>query len=164
VIALGEAEIVAGRHAGGRRGGQLMAAGRRDLALVPAEERLLAAAGVRTDTELAVFEADHGSAARGVALARRGVRAAPSVRADDALGWALTRAGRPRAGLRWARRALRLGTRDPAFLAHAGIAARLAGRDRTRWLRAAWRSPALPPLLRVAVRRELRAAAAEVGG
>jgi predicted Zn-dependent protease len=145
VIALGEAEHAAGRHA----------AASRDLALVRAEQRLLAGAGVDTDTELALFEADHGSAARGVRLARRAWAAAPSVRSADALGWALTRAGRPREGLRWARRSLALGTRDPAFLAHAGLAARAAGHpgEAAGWLAAARRSPALSPLLAEEVRR-----------
>jgi hypothetical protein len=49
------------------------------------------------------------------------------VRSADAVGWALTRAGRPRAGLRWARRALRRGWRDPVPRLHAGIAAARAG-------------------------------------
>ena len=117
VVALGEVELAAGDRA----------AARRDFALVRAEQRLLAGAGVNSDTELAVFEADHGSPRRGVALARRAWSAAPSVRSADALGWALTRAGRPREGLAWAKRALVLGSRDPAFLAHAGLAARAAG-------------------------------------
>jgi tetratricopeptide (TPR) repeat protein len=139
VIALGEAEMVAGQAARGAR----------DLSLVSAEQRLLASAGVNTDTELAVFEADHGSPRRAVALARRAWAAAPSVRSADALGWALARSGRPRAGLRWARRALELGSRDPVMLAHAGLVARAAGAsgDARRWLAAARRSPALPPLL-----------------
>ncbi len=139
VIALGEAELAAGGRS----------AASRDFALVAAERRLLAVAGVNTDTELAVFEADHGSPRRAVVLARRAWAAAPSVRSADALGWALTRAGRPRAGLRWARRSLRLGGRDPVFLAHAGLAARAAGApaDAARWLAAAERSPALPPHL-----------------
>ena len=55
-------------------------------------------------------------------------RAAPSVRSADALGWALTRSGRPAAGLRWADEALRLGSRDPLFRFHAGIAAAATGR------------------------------------
>jgi tetratricopeptide (TPR) repeat protein len=118
VIGLGEAELAAGRD------------GARDLALVGAEEKLLNAAGVNTDAELAVFEADHGSPARAVALARRAWAAAPSVRSADALGWALTRAGHPRAGLMWARRALRLGSVDPLFLEHAGLAALAAARAR----------------------------------
>ena len=117
VIALGEAELAAGRPA----------AARRDLALVRAEQRLLGRSGVNTDVELAIFEADHGRPQRAIALARRAWTAARSVRSADALGWALTRAGRPRAALPWARRALALGSRDPSFLYHAGIAARDAG-------------------------------------
>jgi tetratricopeptide (TPR) repeat protein len=112
-IALGEAELAAGR----------VAAGRRDLALVDAQESLLAEAGVNSDVELAIYEADHGDARRAVALARAAWADAPSVRSADALGWALTRAGRPEAGLRWARRALKLGSLDPLFRYHAGIAA-----------------------------------------
>jgi tetratricopeptide (TPR) repeat protein len=117
VVALGDAELAAGRPR----------AAREDFALVRAEQRLLAANGVNTDTEIAVFEADHGSPARAVTLARRSWRNAPSVRSADALGWALSAAGHPRAGLTWARRALRLGSRDPLFLYHAGMAARAAG-------------------------------------
>jgi tetratricopeptide (TPR) repeat protein len=117
VVALGETELAAGRTA----------AGRRDLALVAVEQRLQQAAGVDIDVELAVFEADHGSPEKAVALARRAWNAAPSVRAADALGWALTRSGDPEAGLRWARRALRLGSLDPIWRAHAGLSALAAG-------------------------------------
>jgi tetratricopeptide (TPR) repeat protein len=112
-IELGEAELAAGR----RR------AGRADLAIVHAQERLLADAGVNTDAERAIYEADHGNRARAVALAREAWQNAPSVRSADALGWALTRSGDREAGLRWARRALRLGSLDPTFRYHAGIAA-----------------------------------------
>ncbi len=118
VIGLGETELAAG-HA---------AAGRRDLALIGAEEQLLHAAGVNTDVELAIYEADHGSPARAVALARRAWAQAPSVRAADALGWALTRAGQPAQGLQWAHRALRLGSVDPLLRSHAGLSALAAGR------------------------------------
>ena len=117
VIALGETELAAGGP------------GRRTLALVSAEQRLQRAAGVDVDAELAVFEADHGSPARSVVLARRAWAAAPSVRAADALGWALTRSGNPSQGLVWARRALRLGSLDPLWRAHAGLAALAAGRS-----------------------------------
>jgi tetratricopeptide (TPR) repeat protein len=118
VIGLGEAQLAAGR----------VAAGRRELELARAEQRL-AGAGVNVDAELAVLEADHGSPRRGLALARRAWSAAPGLRAADARGWALTRGGRPAAGLRWAHRALRLGSRDPVFRYHAGIAALAAGRE-----------------------------------
>jgi tetratricopeptide (TPR) repeat protein len=132
VIALGEAEQAAG-HA---------RAARRTFALVGAERRLLAAAGVNTDVELAIFEADHGSPRRAVALGRAAWAAAPSVRSADALGWALTRSGRRAQGLRWAHRALRFGSVEPAFLVHAALAGDAHARS------AALRSRALSPLLR----------------
>src|SRR5439155_27115786 len=81
-----------------------------------------------TDVDLALFEASHGCPVRAVALARRAWAEAPGVRSADALGWALTRAGRPAAGLRFAHRALALGSRDPMFLFHAGLSAQAAGR------------------------------------
>jgi hypothetical protein len=55
-------------------------------------------------------------------------RRAPSIRSADALGWALTRAGQPRAGLAWGRRSLRTRSRDPMFRLHAAIAARRSDR------------------------------------
>ncbi len=117
VVALGETRLAQGRRA----------AARRELRLVGAERRLLGSAGVDTDAETAVYEADHGAPRRALALARRAWRAAPGVRAADAMGWALTRAGRPAAGLRWAHRALALGSRDPLMRHHAGLAALAAG-------------------------------------
>jgi tetratricopeptide (TPR) repeat protein len=149
VIALGENELAVGRNAQAHR----------DLALVGAEERLLAANGVNTDTELALFEADHGSPGRAVALAQRAWRNAPSVRSADALGWALTSAGHPRTGVAWARRALRLGSRDPMFLYHAGTSALRAGSTAAgrRWLRAALAlNPHFSPLYAPRAERSLR--------
>ena len=119
VVALGETRLAQGRRAGARRA----------FGLVRAERRLLGAAGVDSDAETAVYEADHGAPRRAVALARRAWRAAPGVRAADAMGWALTRSGRPAAGLRWAHRALALGSRDPLLRHHAGMAALAAGRE-----------------------------------
>ena len=85
-IALGEAELAAGREAAARRTSRSS----------PPSSSCSDAAGVDTDVELAVFEADHGDPQRAVELARRGWDAAPSTRSADALGWALTRAGDPR--------------------------------------------------------------------
>ena len=139
VTALGDFELAAGRPA----------AARRDLALIGAQERLLHAAGVNTDVELALYEADHGSPPRGVLLGRRAWAQAPSVRSADALGWALTRAGHPHAGLKWLRHALSLGSRDPSFLYHAGVAAAAAGERATAraWLgRLVRQAPRFSPL------------------
>ena len=71
------------------------------------------------------------------------------MRAADALGWALTRAGEPEQGLVYAQRALRLGSRDAVFLYHAGIAARDAGRTgaaRRHLARALETNPRFSPL------------------
>ena len=89
--------------------------------------------GVNTDAELAIFEADHGSAARAVELGRSAVRKAPSVSSADAYSWALT-SGRPRRrqALHWAKQALRTGWRDPLVRYHAGMAAKLAGERHAR--------------------------------
>jgi hypothetical protein len=145
VIGLGETELAAGRRA----------AGLRDLALVHIQERLLAAAGVNTDVELALFEADHGSRARAVRLARAAWANAPSVRSADALGWALARSGRAREGLRWAHRALRLHSVDPVLRYHAGMIAR--GAERRRDLRSALaHGLAAQPLLAARAREALR--------
>ena len=92
-----------------------------------AQQQLYRAAATAPDAEAVLFEADFGSPQRAVALGRRVWRAAPSVRSADALGWALTRSGRPGSGYAFAQRALRLGSRDAAFRLHAGIAAREAG-------------------------------------
>ena len=112
-----------------------LARGRRGAAAAQIEKaneqhRQELAQGAHPDPGMAEFEADHGSRRRAVALGRRIYAEAPSVEAADALGWALTRAGRPAEGLRMAREALRLGSRDPSFHYHAGIAAAATGRPR----------------------------------
>ncbi len=109
----------------------------------------LEAAGANASTELAVFEADHGSIERAVLAGKRAWRLTPSVRAADAYSWALSAAGRDRAALSFSHRAMRLGSFDPVFLYHAGIASLRAGdRQRARALlsRLLERSPRFSPL------------------
>ncbi|HYM58705.1 MAG TPA: hypothetical protein VES79_12150 [Solirubrobacteraceae bacterium] len=113
---------------------------RAQYALIRAIERLLAANGVRTELETALFDADHGARPREtLALARRARRATPSIEGDDVLAWALERAGRCREGLRHSRRALRLGTRDALKLFHRGMIERCLGHRAAarRWFRRA---------------------------
>jgi tetratricopeptide (TPR) repeat protein len=129
-----------------------------DLAVVRTQQRLLEAAGARPDAELVLFEANHGNPRAAVRLGRRLWADAPSVRSADALGLALTRAGRSAEGLTWARRALRLGSRDPLFRLHAGLAAKGAGQPgvAARELRAALAGrAALSPLRTREARVEL---------
>ena len=132
-------------------------ASRGDLAAALVQHELLGRGGTLPDAEAVVFEANHGSPRRAIRLGRRVWRGAPSIRSADALGWALTRAGLPRAGLVWARRALRTGSVDPLFRLHAGVAARRSGAhdEAQRYLTAAARgaaalSPASLRLLREA--------------
>ena len=75
-------------------------AAREDLALVRVQQRLLARAGVNTDVELAVFESDHGSRARGLRAraARVGGGAERALRRRARLGADAQRAAARRDG------------------------------------------------------------------
>ena len=111
--------------------------------------RELRDAGENTGVERGLFEAQHGDPRLALRLARRGLHDAPSVRAHDAYGFALVRNGRAREGLRHARLALRLGSRDGAVLYRAALAADAAGRPdlATTWLRRAIaRNPRFSPV------------------
>jgi tetratricopeptide (TPR) repeat protein len=100
----------------------------RELGLVRAMQRLLAASGSVVDLDLALIEADFSApTAPDVALARRARATRPGVIGDQVLGWVLTRAGRCAEADRYATRSLRLGTRDALMLFHAGMAASCAG-------------------------------------
>jgi tetratricopeptide (TPR) repeat protein len=100
----------------------------RDYALIGVIDRLLRANGVRTDLEVALFDADHGIApARTLALARRAQHARPSIDGDDVLAWTLERNGRCTEALGYSRLALRLGTRDALKFFHRGMIERCLG-------------------------------------
>ena len=119
VIALGETLEASGDAAGARR----------QYDLARAQIELLKAGGVVVDLDLALFEADHGDAATALELAEAAYATAPTVRAADALGWALHRAGREDEAWQRATEALRLGSRDPRFQYHAGAIAQARGDD-----------------------------------
>jgi tetratricopeptide (TPR) repeat protein len=100
----------------------------RQRATVGVVDRLLAVNGVRVDLESAVYRSDNLIRPREtVELARRARAARPSIYGDDALAWALARAGRCGEALPLARRALRLGTEDPLLHFHRGYAEGCAG-------------------------------------
>ena len=135
-------------------------AARRQRATATVIEHLLRANGVRVDLESAVYRADYGIRPdETVELARQARAARPSIYGDDALGWALARAGRCAEALPFARRALRLGTQDPLLYFHLGYALGCSG-DRDA-MRAAYRrslalnpefSPRWAPLARATLR------------
>ena len=115
-------------------------AAQRSYALIGVIDRVLHANGVKTDLEVALFDADHGVApARTLALARRAQRARPSIDGDDVLGWALERRGRCGDALHYSRLALRLGTHDALKYFHRGMIERCLGHTTASrlWLRRA---------------------------
>ena len=89
-------------------------------AVVRTTIELLDAGGVGTDLETALFEADHGSAARALTQARAEWDRRTSVHVADALAWALHRTGRNAEALPIARAATRLGTPEARFWIHRG--------------------------------------------
>ncbi|MEO6207736.1 MAG: tetratricopeptide repeat protein [Candidatus Limnocylindrales bacterium] len=117
VIALGETLEAMGDDAGAQDQYELAAV------LIT----LFKANGVVVDVDLALFEADHGDAARALELATAGYAAAPTIRAADATAWALHRLGRDQDASRWSAEALRLGSRDPLLRYHAGAIAAALG-------------------------------------
>jgi tetratricopeptide (TPR) repeat protein len=102
---------------------------RRALDLAHELDRREARNGVLLDLDAAAVEANfHIPTSRDVSRARQGHRDRTGVVGDDALGWVLTRAGQCDEGLRYAKRSLRIGTRDAGMYFHAGMAARCAGK------------------------------------
>jgi Flp pilus assembly protein TadD len=83
---------------------------------------------VQVDLESASYRADNLiRPAETVELARHARADRPSIYGDDALGWALARAGRCVEALPLTERALRLGTQDPLLYFHRGYAEGCAG-------------------------------------
>jgi tetratricopeptide (TPR) repeat protein len=153
VILLGDLLRAAGRGSD--------AAGR--FALVEAMDGLNMDAGVDTDLEMALFDADHGRAARAVRRATTVYRARPSVQAADALAWALYSADRFEAAGRYADEALRLGTRSASFHFHAGMIAAALG-DEARAERHLRRALSINPWFSVTHGGTARATLNEVSG
>lgn len=124
VIALGETYEAAGR----------IDEARQQYALVEAMIRLYAEAGVETDIELALFEADHGDdPALAVKHAQDGYAARPSVKSAGVVAWALYKAGKFSEAWAYSQKALALGSQDATTFYHAGmIAAALGMTDRAR--------------------------------
>jgi tetratricopeptide (TPR) repeat protein len=97
---------------------------------VHAIQRVLAANGVRTELETALFDLDHHFDLRdALARARLAYRERKSIEAEDVLAWGLYRNGRCAEARAHSRSALRLGTRDALKLFHRGMIERCLGRE-----------------------------------
>jgi tetratricopeptide (TPR) repeat protein len=115
---------------------------RRQRETIAVIDRILEANGIQVDLESAVTRADNLTRpGETVELARRARAARPSIYGDDALAWALARAGRCAEAVPLARGALRLGTEDGLLWFHLGYAQGCAGDE---------------PAMRQAYRRALR--------
>jgi tetratricopeptide (TPR) repeat protein len=91
-------------------------------------DKLLRANGVNTDLEIALFYADHDIDLKtSLEKARAAYKARPSIHAADALAWTLYKTGDSREAQKYSEEALKLGTRDPLKLFHAGMIAKSLG-------------------------------------
>jgi tetratricopeptide (TPR) repeat protein len=146
---LGEFEEAAGR----------LQPARRHYAQALAIEEDLLRDGAGYDAGVTLNAANHGDPGDAVRYGRLAWRGAPSVSSADAYSWALYRAGRIDAASRLSEEAMRLGSRNPEFLFHAGMVASADGREAeaVRLLSALEaQSPRFNPLYAPEARAELR--------
>jgi tetratricopeptide (TPR) repeat protein len=100
----------------------------REYSLIGAINRLLQANGVRTDLDIALFQADHGINLKlALVRAKIGQKARPSIDGADVLGWTLERNGQCAAALPYSNDALHLGTKDALKFFHRGMIERCLG-------------------------------------
>ncbi len=121
--------------------------------------RTLEEGGANIDLELALFLADHGSAADALPLAEAEWARSKGIHAADGMAWALHVNDRDREALRFARLATRLGTQEPSLWAHRGIIESALGmtsaaRTHLRWSVAM--DPGESPWQRAQAQRALR--------
>jgi tetratricopeptide (TPR) repeat protein len=105
---------------------------------------------------LAILLADRGTGLdEAVEIARLDAAGRDDIYTADTLAWTLFRSGRVTEASVVARRAMRLGTKDPVLLFHAGLIAAAAGHreNASTWLREALRRPASLGPLRTAEAR-----------
>lgn len=96
--------------------------------VVRAVQQLFAANGQDVDTELSLFEADHGTPAAAVASAEKAYAKRPdAIFTQDAYAWALHAADRTDEALPIARQAVRLGLPSPAMHYRLGVLEAAAG-------------------------------------
>ena len=92
--------------------------------LVSTIEKLYRANGVDMDMEIALFNADHDrNLVETLTLARKAYANRPSIHGADALAWALYKTGNYNEAQKYSQEALKLGTKDPLKLFHAGMIA-----------------------------------------
>jgi tetratricopeptide (TPR) repeat protein len=152
VIAQGEAQEAAGDPSAAQT-----------YALARAEIGLFQANGAVVDLELALFEADHGDPNRALSLARQAYAERPTVKAADTLAWAHYRLGRLADAATKSKEAVRMGSRDPLILFHAGAIA-LATGDHARGIQLLHEALTTDPGFSATAVAEARRLLAQAGG
>jgi Flp pilus assembly protein TadD len=89
--------------------------------LVQATSALQRAQGIDVDTELSIFDADHGQAVAALPAATAAYAKRQSITVADALSWALHANGKNAEALKHADEALKLGTRNASLYFHRGM-------------------------------------------
>jgi tetratricopeptide (TPR) repeat protein len=98
--------------------------------LVRSIDKLLRANGVDTDLEIALFYADHDiDLQTSLEKARAAYDARPSIHAADTLAWTLYKTGNYKEAQEYSSEALKLETRDPLKLFHAGMISKALGEE-----------------------------------
>lgn len=118
-------------------------------AVLAAVRTLFEANGASDNLGVALFEADHGDPAAAVAAAEAEFASRQNIDAQDALGWALHKAGRDAEALGYARAATALGGAGARFLYHRGVIEAALGMDddaRATLTEALDRNPYFSPL------------------
>src|SRR5215204_6597960 len=96
--------------------------------LVRNMDKLLRANGVDTDLEIALFNADHDIDLKAsLEKARAAYDERPSIHAADTLAWTLYKTGNYKEAREYSSEALKLETRDPLKLFHAGMISKALG-------------------------------------
>src|SRR5215218_7361329 len=96
--------------------------------LVRSMDKPLRANGVDTDLEIALFYADHDiDLQTSLEKARAAYEARPSIHAADTLAWTLYKTGNYKEAQEYSSEALKLETRDPLKLFHAGMISKALG-------------------------------------
>lgn len=96
--------------------------------LIAAIEQLYNANGVNLDLQIGLFNADHDrNVAATVDRAKNAFAQQPSIQAADTLAWVQLKAGNTADARTAIEQALRIGTRDPLILFHAGMIYKAVG-------------------------------------
>jgi tetratricopeptide (TPR) repeat protein len=95
---------------------------KRQYELVLAMQQLYRANGVDTEMEMALFEADHDlNVPAALEQAKKQIQKQANIKAADVLAWTLYKSGQYEEAQSAIQNALRLGTKEPLFLYHAGM-------------------------------------------